>query len=664
MSMLKKIISVAFLFSILYKPADAQEKYLEKPYKTKKEARLETNFSKLTFDTSHTFDVLHYCLDLKFPLKSSSFSGTATLTFCSRTQGLKNIKLHMVDLLTDSVLMWGNRVPVAQEQDTINISLGKTIARDDTFSISIFYRGTPEEKGFYFYSMCAYTMSEPEDARYWFPCYDVPWDKATAELHVTVPKGIEVASIGLLESRDISQDGLWETFHWRTQYPVSTYLICVTMSANYARWSDWYVTEAGDSIEIAYYIFKRDSTEAAKDFVHMVHAMTFFSGRFGPYPFEKYGMAEVEPFQHGGMEHQTMSTINSVWIRGNREYEHGMVHELAHMWWGDAVTLNDWPAIWMNEGFATYSEALFIEHKYNKISFENKMSSLKKTYFSQAESRDFSLYDPPTRDLFNYGVVYSKGAWVLHMLRYVVGEENFWRILNTYYETYRYGNASIPEFQRVCEKVSGINLSWFFEEWIYSAGYPKIKYSWNGCSLSSHLFDIQVQVNQVQTEENLFRMPVDVRVECNRTTTDTTIWVEKSSQLFTFHVQDEPQQVYLDPEGWILMDSELETWKDTEPGQVPDRFYLYPSFPNPFNETTTIFYSVPESKNGRKIRLVVYNLLGKKIRTLIEKREMPGDHRAVWDGKDEKGIQVSSGIYLVELSSENFSQRIKVVLVR
>lgn len=633
----------------------------DKPFEKQKVIHSQ-RFSKALFDSSHAFDVLHYRLDLRFPIASNAFSGTVTATCVSKEDDLDEVSFHMVDLVVDSVLLDGTRLNASQTAGQVVLSLSNPVAAGDTFTVTIAYHGAPHNAGFYFYEMCAYTFAEPVDARRWFPCYDVPWDKATAELHVTVPKGVEVASIGLLEGRDISGDGKWETFHWRSVHPVSTYLICVTMSKCYARWSDWYVTPTMDSVEIVYYIFTRDSAKAKNDFVNMVAAMTFFSDRFGAYPFEKYGMAEVEPCGFGGMEHQTMTTINSSWIRGDRSRENGLVHELAHMWWGDAVTLNDWPAIWLNEGFAVYSEALFIEHQYGREAFQNYMAGCKSIYISQTGFYDFPIYDPI--GLFDYGIVYKKGGCVLHMLRTVVGDENFWRILKTYYGTYKYSNASIPEFQTVCETVSGMGLEWFFREWIYEDGYIRLEYSWGSSRLASGKYEVFLSLDPVKNENFRFRMPVVIRVEGSSDSKDTILWIERLPEYFSIQIDFEPVDLHIDPDGWILMEAEHVHRGIRRSERIPLRFALHQNFPNPFNAGTTVYYDLPATKDSWKVRLVVYDLLGRRVRTLWEKVDFPGEYWRVWDGTDEYGRLVSTGVYIIELSTDGLSAKRKAVVAR
>lgn len=641
----------------------AQESLSEMDVEKKSDMR-DQSVVETSMDSFHTYNVLHYRLDLLFPFENRSFSGRVNAVCLSEQDSLDHVVFHMVELTADSVFVNGRSADFVQQSGEIRISWGPFIESDDSFDVSICYHGAPQNGGFYFYSMCAYTYGEPVETRYWFPCKDVPWDKATVELHVTVPLGVEVASIGLLEGREIDLDGLWETFHWRTDYPVASYLVCVTMSDQYACWSDWYVTPEGDSIELVYYVFARDSAIAKKDFIHMVDAISFFSERFGAYPFEKYGMAEVEPFVMGGMEHQTMSTINSRWIRGTRLYENGLVHELAHMWWGDAVTLNDWTAIWLNEGFATYSEVLFSESQYGQDSFQDKMANSKQLYLDQIRRSDFPLYDPPADQLFNSGIVYNKGSWILHMLRTVVGEEHFWPILSDYFDTYCYGNASVPDFQSICETVSEMDLDWFFNQWIYQKGYIQAEYGWASRLLESGEYAFVLSVSQVQKEAPVFRMPLDVHIEGEKSSHDTTVWIDQSSHHFMFTLDFEPSNVVLDPDGWVLMDAEYVQDSFYRSSEIPEKFALFQNFPNPFNEMTVIYYDLPNSRQSWEIDLTVYDLRGRRVRVLLEEKEGFGRYWTVWDGTDDLGNVLPTGIYFIELSTEGFSERMKAVVVR
>lgn len=608
------------------------------------------------------FDVLHYRLDLRFPLVSSRFKGAVVLTIRSGKNDLNEITLNSVNLNVDSVSTPNQPVLWSMIHDGIRIRFLRNFAEGDTFSVRIVYNGSPQEKGFYFYPRCAYTFSEPEEARCWFPCHDVPWDKAAAELRVTVPNGVTVASIGLLHSRSISRDKSWETFHWETKYPVSTYLVCLAMSPDYAKQSSWFRTAQGDSLELAYYILRQDSAKAVSELVHMPDALEFFSREFGPYPFEKVGMAEVDPFRYGGMEHQTMITFNSIWLRADWSYESGFVHELSHMWWGDAVTLKNWPDIWLNEGFATYSEALFVEFFYGEAAFRETIRSMVKDYFDQADTLDFPVYGPPEGELFNGGIVYCKGGLVLHMLRKTVGETAFRKILREYFSTYRYVNASTEDFLSVCARNSNKNIPGFFHEWIYSKGFPEIVYLSTVLPQSPDGVKVYLQIQQVQPSGSVFHLPIDLRMAGIK---DTVLQISRALERFVFTLPRAPDSLVLDPDGWLTAKITKGIYAVRETGSFPDQYTLYPCFPNPFNEGTTIYYDVPQTAEAEPITLTVFDILGKPVRTLSRTvYPLPGKYQTIWDGRDTAGKKLPSGVYILKMTLGSLIRQQKMVLNR
>jgi len=611
-------------------------------------------------------DVLHYALSLNFPYTSSAYTGQSAMQIRMLRSGLESIELHMEDLIATQVRVNGQPASSSMSQDRISIHLPEIPDAFDILNVSITFSGSPDEHGFYFYDQCAYTMSEPEDARAWFPCHDVPWDKATAEITVTVPQGVEVASNGLLQDRVIDPIKQTETFYWKTDLPMATYLFCVTMSDEYAVWSDWTVNAAGDSIEMPYYILREDSSKAVIDVTAMPDAIQIFSDLYGAYPFEKYGTAEVTPYRSGGMEHQTMTTVNKSWIQGNRSVESGFVHELAHMWWGDAVTLEDWPDIWLNEGFATYSEALFSEQYYGSNTFRYKVLSLRERYLARSVSKDFPIYDPPDGELFNSGIVYNKAAFVLHMLRAWIGDAVFFNILRTYYQTYLYQNASTTQFQQVCEQVSGEDLDVFFDQWIYSRGYPQLEYAWYSESAGSEGSDVFLRIEQVQTGQDVpvFTFPLDLRLHTGQNATDTTVWVDSVLNNFLFRLPARPDSIDLDPEVQLIYSGSFVETGALRSSAIPDRIDLLPNFPNPFNPTTTIYYNVPESADGQRVRLELYNTLGQRVRVLINKPKASGEYWTLWNGTDEHGVPAASGVYILNLKVRNVSISRKVTLTK
>ncbi len=226
-------------------------------------------------------------------------------------------------------------------------------------------------------------------------------------------------------------------------------------------------------MNIEYYVFPKQLENAKIDFAEHPQYIHFFAKTFGEYPFikEKYGVAEFL-WQLGAMEHQTITGIGSNFVSGHNFFRDIYVHELAHQWWGDAISPKSWNDIWLNEGFATYCEALYYEHKSGKKALISTMLSKKQDNFKG------KLIEPGD-DMFS-ATIYDKGAWVLHMLRWQVGDSTFFNILREYYKEYKYKSASTKDFQSVCEKISSQDLSQFFNQWVYDGeGNITLIYDWN-----------------------------------------------------------------------------------------------------------------------------------------------------------------------------------------
>ena len=279
----------------------------------------------------------------------------------------------------------------------------------DTFTIEIKYKGTPQRSGFDGFvfgnvngKSLVYNISEPIYASTWFPCDDDPADKALLDVEITNDSQFVSVSNGLLVSE--TNNGNKKTYHYKTVYPISTYLIAV-YSAPYKTFYDVYIGLDGkDSMKVEYYVMPEHFEDAKIDFADHVDMMKTLSKIFGEYPFikEKYGVAEFL-WNFGAMENQTITGIGYAFVSGNDFFKDTYVHELAHHWWGNSVGPKTWNDIWLNEGFATYSEALYAEAKHGKDALKSKMQ----VKFS--DNFRGTLYAP--KDLFGE-TVYDKGAWV------------------------------------------------------------------------------------------------------------------------------------------------------------------------------------------------------------------------------------------------------------
>jgi aminopeptidase N len=624
-------------------------KFLKSPYTTR------PNFP--AFDSTHSFDALHYSLTLNLPMADNYFEGEMNLSLRVVDNSLDKITLHMIHLIADSALVHNNPGPFERTDSTITIQLGQTYTQGESLSVTVYYHDYSDHIGFYYYTGLVYTMSEPQDARYWFPCFDEPWDKATSDIKVIVPEGYEVGSNGLLESHEFDPSNDTEIYHWVNNEPISTYLMNIVV-ADYAVWTD-YGYSGDDTIPIYNMVYHQDSANAVIDFETTPDMIEIFSDLFGPYPFVKYGHGVVSPYHVGAMEHQTMTTVNRSWMRGDRSTEGGVAHELAHMWWGDYVTLADWKNIWLNEGFATYSSALFNEVFYGHHRLIEDLNIYREIYFNMVRDWGFTpIYDP---DYLFSNRVYFKGAWVLHMLRGIIGDEAFFDGLKYYASLYAYGNANTYDFESAMEEVSGMELSWFISQWVYETGYPYYKYSWEVDGDGP--YNINLIINQSQLNAPPLRMPIDIRIFHSDGFYNYTIENNSRYSSYDFTIDNYPDSVLLDPEQWILREVEMIPsiyW----PGDptLPERVELSNPYPNPFNNSVTITFLI----HGpiRNIDLAVYDILGRKVSTIVSGILGSGYHTYTWDGSADSAGKVSSGIYILKLDGGTLKDSKRITFLK
>ncbi len=496
----------------------------------------------------HHFDVLHYRFDWKLDFELSHIQGKAIVRGQSLVDNLDKIILHLSDaMLVSQVTQNNTPLSFIHQNNLLDIYLDSTYQTNQEFEVEITYQGFPQSGLNFSYHQnqpIIWSLDEPSLARNWFPCYDLPSDKATAEMRVTVPDNFIVASNGTLTETIPNPDNTL-TYVWREDYPISTYLLSIAAS-NYVTFSDHYSSGQGD-MEVIYFVYPEHLQQAQQDFSVTVPMIDFYAQVFGEYPFleEKYGMAEIPG--RISMEHQTCTSYSSELVTGTHRYDYIIAHELAHQWWGDLVTLADWPDIWLNEGFATYSDALWQENINGLDGLKSRMAALKNIYITRHDGAEHPVYNPPLDHLF-CEIEYEKGAWVLHMLRFIVGDDNFWKILRKYAQDYAYGNATTEDFEDVCEHVFRAELDWFFDQWIYEAGYPIYRFGWSQPDQNR----VRVHISQIQQEFPLFSMPIELHFLFPSRTEKKIVWVEKKNNSFDFTFQEEPLDVLFDPDGWIL----------------------------------------------------------------------------------------------------------------
>lgn len=557
--------TIAFILTAIL--SSAQETKLEKPvsfssptemHKALGEAKARTLLKereallKVKAPTNQDdFDALYYGLNLRINDTTKIVYGQVDMEAKSNIDGLNMVFLDFYDNMTvDSVKMNGVIPSFSHSSNLIGVTLDKTYNLNEKFLISVFYHGHPTEGGFMAFSFRTHngypiisSLSEPYFARTWWPCKDAPYDKAdSADINVTVRPDLVVVSNGVLREVLTNSDGT-KTYKWHESYPITTYLISVAIT-NYAIFSHWYHYSPTDSMEVRYFVYPEYLSQAQARYNVTVPALQYFSKAFGQYPFitEKYGMAHF-PWS-GAMEHQTCTSILYYW------YDNAViVHELSHQWWGDYITCRNWHHIWLNEGFASYCEALFFEDTLGGIYYHIYMQNM-----DYSGGGTIYVYDTTSVNEIFHIRVYDKGAWVLHMLRHVVGDSAFFRILRNYYSDPRYAhNSALTEdFQALCEDVYGKSLAWFFQEWIYGEYRPSYTYSWM-IEPSGSNYNLFLHISQVQTTQPIFfTMPIDVTVSAPSGDTTFVLFNDPQTLDFRFTLPYQPTNVQIDKENWIL----------------------------------------------------------------------------------------------------------------
>jgi len=598
------------------------------------------------------FDVSYYRLELNIFTPANYLTGAVSIVGVCRKANEQKLTFDLVqNMHIDSILVNSLKCSFLQSSEYFDISLSTATSLGLKLSVEIFYQGTPISTGLGSFSFDThsgvpwiYSLSQPYGTKDWWPCKDDPSDKAdSADIIVTCDSTFRVGSNGLLRSVVNNNNGT-STFYWKERYPIASYLISIAIT-NYSQFSNWYRYTSTDSMEVLNYVLPEHYDEAIQKLPVTVDMLKIFSDLFGQYPFikEKYGHAE---FGRGGaMEHQTMTSMTNF-------NEVTIAHELAHQWFGDMITCQSWSDLWLNEGFAQYSSALYLEHQYGSSAYWSFMQS----QINRAYQAPGFIGVPDTssaRNLFNVSRIYSKSSSVLHMLRHVLGDSVFLRVLYIYANdpALMYSTATTSDFQNICEMVSGLDLDYFFQEWIYGAGFPNYFYSWTWKSMkdSSVLVLDITQVNNQGTPQ-FFTMPVDIRITTARRDTLVTVWNNALTQQFQIRCDDKPSAVLLDPDEWIIR------YTFAGADRPPAGFFLEQNYPNPFNSTTTILYWLPKRS---AITLKIFDLLGREVETLADAVQSAGAHEYHWNASSK-----ASGVYIYRLAAGEVELTKKMVLIR
>jgi aminopeptidase N len=416
------------------------------------------------------YDALHYTLDVQVDLDQNVIQGVTRID-AQATQNLNSFSLDLLGLNIQKIEVQGQPAQYRRSDLDLVITPAVPIKSGEKFLISVTYAGTPKPVdsgvgitlGWLPFSGGIYVASEPNGASAWYPVNDHPCDKATYSFRITVPKPYTAVANGLL--KQVVDNGSTRTFILEEDRPMASYLVTVDI-AQFTEQD----AKSPEGIPVRNYFSEGLQDQVSSYFSRTPQMLSFFSSIYGPYPFEAYGVVVVNSDLGFALETQTLSLFGPSRMDSREQADAVAAHELAHQWFGDSVSLKTWKDIWLNEGFATYSQWLWLEHTDGRSALDDQI----RTWYQRMQSPGQPPPgDPSPNDLFA-GSVYYRGGLTLHALRLKVGDPTFFRIMRTYADRYRYGNADTQDFISLAEEVSGQNLKDFFQAWLYQNSLPPI----------------------------------------------------------------------------------------------------------------------------------------------------------------------------------------------
>ncbi len=420
------------------------------------------------------YDAQHYTLELSWDAESNEISGTVTMRALT-TESLSSFNLDFLGFTIEALTVNGVATRYQRDERELIITPPQPLVNREAFEVAITYAGVPGEdvddyydvfaRGWTRYNTGVYVASQPSGASLWYPVNDHPQDRATYTFIITVPDRYVVAANGMLQTV-VDRPDKTTTYTWETRDPVASYLVTVNIGDFVVQTMD-----GPGGIPIRNYFPEDQADTLIRVFSPTTDMMAYFEAIFGPYPFEAYGVVVADRTLPFALETQTLSLFGSNVGLGRRyDAENVMAHELAHQWFGNSVSLAQWKDIWLNEGFATYAAVLWEEHRYGRASLINTMNDYY-LIFSNPAAGFTAPGAPPEDDLFNGGV-YLRGAWTLHALRLLVGDNAFYDILQTYYQRFQGSTVTTDDFINVAEEVYGQDLNAFFNGWLYAEKVP------------------------------------------------------------------------------------------------------------------------------------------------------------------------------------------------
>jgi aminopeptidase N len=527
------------------------------------------------------FRALHYHVAVDLPAAGARIRGTATLDVAIEAPRSDTLRLDLNGMLVTSVTLAPRRgaagdfnaVPFRQGDGRIFIALPQTAHAGDTIRVAVAYAGTPDdgliirtnvhgERG-------AFGDNWPDRARSWFPSVDHPGHKATVAFEVRTPASWQVVANGVradamwrrlggdIRADAVSPpDGVWR---WRMDQPIPAYLMVID-ATRFAGGSIDECAQGGSTaqrptgcVPTGYWVFPQDSANGVRLFRRAGDMLTYYSKLIAPYPYDR--LAHVQSAtRFGGMENAGAIFYSDQAITRGTLSEGIIAHEVAHQWFGNAVTPARWADLWLSEGFATYFGALYFEQADGVQRFREMLDNSRAGYF-RSQVQHLPVVDTlavPGNDLLELlnANSYAKGGAVLHMLRGLLGDSAFFGGVRRYYHEHVHGNAVTADLRRALEAQSGRELGWFFDQWLYRPGHPvfRVSHRWDATAGESI-----VRIDQVQPQEwPTFRVPMQIELQTAGAAERHEVEVTQRIQEYRFRLDTHSTGVRLDPDGWLL----------------------------------------------------------------------------------------------------------------
>jgi aminopeptidase N len=496
-------------------------------------------------------DVINYSFSVSISDTSDTIYGKTAITISFRDTvsviefDLRNIKPDGKGMIVDSLYFNDGEISWKHRGDRIIINRSRPFGRDSEGILKIVYHGIPADgliiSNNKYHDRTFFSDHWPDRAGNYLPCVDHPYDKATVEFIITAPSHYEVVASGYLaEERHIEGDR--KQSHWKEEVPIA-----VKVMAFGAAEFDIQLAGKPENIPVWSYVFRENGREGFYDYSIAVRPLTFFSQLIGTYPYEKLANVQSKTI-FGGLENAGCIFYSERSVTGKGNAERLMAHEIAHQWFGNSVTENDWHHVWLSEGFATYLTSVYSGMTYGTEQLKESMKSARELVIKHYLRTPGPVIDTTVTDFLKLlnANSYQKGAWVLHMLRQDLGEEDFWKGMRLYYGRFRNGNAITNDFVNVMEEVSGKDLDAFFNQWLYITDMPELKIT-QRLSRKKDAAEIKIE----QTQEALFSFPLELLINSQSGTISKQLRITERVTTFPV-VAGKNYKIEVDPEVKLL----------------------------------------------------------------------------------------------------------------